>query len=150
MTTRKRSTLFTAAERRLATAVSRLARCNPFVPEERELRRAILGRDFVVVPHRVEPDPNAEATSRVVAALVDTTCGRLEQGVAASDNETTIKASKQVERFKRYSLPVARAHERTSRTRRGQGRRALTVCGSRAIVKPRSAGWMTSSRGAPG
>ncbi len=39
--------LMSESERRFLTAVSRLAHCNPFLPERVEYERAALGRDYV-------------------------------------------------------------------------------------------------------
>ena len=48
-------TLFTPSERQLAELLSRLAVCNPFVPERLELDRKILGRDYRPILRLFQP-----------------------------------------------------------------------------------------------
>ncbi|MBI3268470.1 MAG: sigma-54-dependent Fis family transcriptional regulator [Planctomycetes bacterium] len=69
--------LFTPSDRRLAQAVSKLAFCNPFLPERIAFEREVLGEDFVesdgVWSLRVDavgPAPNVAALGRRAEALV--------------------------------------------------------------------------------
>jgi DNA-binding NtrC family response regulator len=89
--------LFSAAERGFAQAVSRLAYCNPFLPERILCERDALGPDFVARDRvwnvRVDRDvlhPNLVRLSERVAALAGALRERLERGAVARPDERAL------------------------------------------------------------
>jgi DNA-binding NtrC family response regulator len=80
-------------DRRLAEAISRLAYCNPFLPERIECERQALGEDFVAggtlwhATGEPGPAPNLRVLAERAAALAERLAGRLMAGArpAASD-----------------------------------------------------------------
>ena len=82
--------LFTAGDRTLAQAISRLAYCNPFLPERIECERAALGSDFVAwgtlwhASGRPEPMPNVAALNKLSEGLAGRLVARLTEGARPS------------------------------------------------------------------
>ncbi|HEV8586467.1 MAG TPA: sigma 54-interacting transcriptional regulator [Methylomirabilota bacterium] len=83
----------TGGDRALAQAISRLAYCNPFLPERIECERAALGADFVAggtlwhASGETTPAPNLQALQARTEALVERLAGRLGEGVKPSAEE---------------------------------------------------------------
>ena len=91
MTVRSASGLFDAGQRQFARALSRLAHCNPFLPERIAAEREALGGDFVdrdrVWNVRVDRDvthPNLIRLSAACAAAAEAARARLATGVRPS------------------------------------------------------------------
>jgi transcriptional regulator with AAA-type ATPase domain len=86
-------TFLSGDDRALAQAVSRLAYCNPFLPERIECERQALGAEFVArgtlwhASGEPEPAPNVRALKQRAEALAERLAGRLAEGVrpAAED-----------------------------------------------------------------
>ena len=86
--------LFTPAQRQLATAISRLGYVNPFQMERVELERQILGDQFSG-PQAVwslqlaatAPDPNYQRIAAHTATLVRDAAERLAAGAKADERE---------------------------------------------------------------
>ena len=84
-----------AAEKRFLHAVSRLAYCNPFLPERIEYEQAALGREFVegepvwslLVDAPEKPRENVGRLSRRLESLCPQLRGQLARGVDASREE---------------------------------------------------------------
>ena len=80
-------TFLAGADRALAQAISRLAYCNPFLPERIECERAALGVDFVAggtlwhATGETTPTPNLEALNKRTEALAARLAARLVDGV---------------------------------------------------------------------
>ncbi|MCP3960631.1 MAG: sigma-54-dependent Fis family transcriptional regulator [bacterium] len=79
------ASLFSAADRSLAEAVSDLVYCNPFLPERVECERRILGdefRDLGPIWHHAGTgtSPNVPPINQRVEPLAARACGRLEAG----------------------------------------------------------------------
>jgi len=86
-----------AQERALAEAISRLAYCNPFLPERMQCEQDVLGRAFVerspVWSLSEEPDldhPNIGGIVQRAEELVAGLRAKLERGVRAADAELVI------------------------------------------------------------
>jgi DNA-binding NtrC family response regulator len=83
-------TFFAGGDRTLAQAISRLAYCNPFLPERIECERAALGSDFVPggtlwhATGKPGPMPNVAALSRLSEELAGRLAARLAEGVRPS------------------------------------------------------------------
>ena len=81
-------------ERRLLETLSKLAFCNPFLPERRQLELALLGDDFcesAAVWSRQDEEagqmPNVERLTAKVAPLVNQISKRLQKGDKANPDE---------------------------------------------------------------
>src|SRR5215813_8063024 len=80
-------TFLTGGDRALAQAISRLAYCNPFLPERIECERAALGADFVPrgtlwdATGKPEQTPNVVTLGRLSEALAGRLAARLAEGL---------------------------------------------------------------------
>jgi hypothetical protein len=85
--------LLGAEDRRLAEAISRLAHCNPFLPERIECEREALGDEFVAggtlwhASGRPEAAPNVHRLRQRAEALAEGLAARLGAGAKATDEE---------------------------------------------------------------
>src|SRR5438034_1188587 len=83
-------TFLAGGDRALAEAISRLAYCNPFLPERIECERAALGPAFVAggtlwhATGEPDPMPNVAALGKLSEALAGRLAARLTEGVRPS------------------------------------------------------------------
>jgi transcriptional regulator with AAA-type ATPase domain len=89
--------LFEASEMSLATAMTRLALSNPFLPERIALEREVLGDEFVEIhsdwnlrPGSDATHPNLEGLERRVERLVEDAYRRLADGAQPGREETEV------------------------------------------------------------
>ena len=101
--------LLAPEDRTLAESISRLAYCNPFLPERIECERQALGADFIAggtlghAPDEPGPAPNVHALRQRVEALSDRLATRLASGVRADAGERQLYEDVVVYRlFSRY------------------------------------------------
>ncbi|MGH7304933.1 MAG: hypothetical protein ACRELZ_16745, partial [Candidatus Rokuibacteriota bacterium] len=86
-------TFLTGPDRKLAEAISRLAYCNPFLPERIEYERQALGDAFVpggTLWHATgnpEPPPNVFALRERAGALSERLAARLTESTRPSADE---------------------------------------------------------------
>ena len=101
--------LLSTEDRSLAQAISRLAYCNPFLPERIECERQALGVEFVSggtlwhASSRPEPAPNVHALRQRADTLAERLAARLTAGVRPTDEELRLYEDVVVYRlFSRY------------------------------------------------
>lgn len=86
-------TFLTGGDRALAQAISRLAYCNPFLPERIECERAALGTEFVAggtlwhATGEPGPMPNVAALGRLADMLAGRLAARLTEGARPSPED---------------------------------------------------------------
>src|SRR2546426_8076188 len=88
-------TFLADGDRALAQAISRLAYCNPFLPERIECERSALGPAFVAggtlwhATGEPDPMPNVAALGKLSEALAGRLAARLTEGVRRSEEHTS-------------------------------------------------------------
>jgi transcriptional regulator with AAA-type ATPase domain len=90
--------LFTEPERRIFSAVSKLAYANPFLPERIQFERAALGRDYVPsapvwsasVSDPNAPSPNVARLHARLSPMIESTGRRIQATPGASGEERAI------------------------------------------------------------